>query len=151
MTVVERYLTLGLRLGRHVDGLVDAYYGPPELAAAVEAEEPRAPAALAADADELLAELPDAGLDQTRAPAGSATSSVGLRTYAGILAGEEMSYLDEIESCYGVRPERVPESAFAETHRRLDELLPAWGVARTSVTRPGVQRTPFRPSGSSRR
>ena len=67
MTVVERYLTLGLRLGRHVDGLVDAYYGPPELAAAVEAEEPRAPAALAADADELLAELPDAGLDQTRA------------------------------------------------------------------------------------
>jgi len=27
---VERYLLLGLRLGRHVDGLVDAYYGPPE-------------------------------------------------------------------------------------------------------------------------
>ena len=31
MTAAERYLELGLRLGRHVDGLVDAYYGPPEL------------------------------------------------------------------------------------------------------------------------
>ena len=38
MDVVTSYLQLGLRLGRHVDGLVDAYYGPPELAAAVEAE-----------------------------------------------------------------------------------------------------------------
>ena len=28
----SHYLTLGLRLGRHIDGLVDAYYGPPALA-----------------------------------------------------------------------------------------------------------------------
>ena len=41
LTVAERYLELGLRLGRHVDGLVDAYYGPPELQAQVDAEEPR--------------------------------------------------------------------------------------------------------------
>jgi hypothetical protein len=123
MTVVERYLTLGLRLGRHVDGLVDAYYGPPELAVAVEAEEPRAPAALAADADELLTELPTAGLDDART-GWLEDQLLGLRTSAGILAGEDVAYLDEIESCYGVRPERVPESAFAETHRRLDELLP---------------------------
>ena len=27
-TIVDRYLELGLRLGRHVDGFVDAYYGP---------------------------------------------------------------------------------------------------------------------------
>ena len=31
VTLVERYLELGLRLGRHLDGLVDAYYGPAEL------------------------------------------------------------------------------------------------------------------------
>ena len=30
---VVRYLELGLRSGRHLDGMVDAYYGPPELAA----------------------------------------------------------------------------------------------------------------------
>ncbi len=36
--VVERYLLLGLRLGRHLDGLVDAYYGPPVLARRVDDE-----------------------------------------------------------------------------------------------------------------
>ncbi len=123
MSLVERYLTLGLRLGRHVDGLVDAYYGPPELARAVESEELREPVGLAADADELLAELPRAGLEDARA--GWLHDQLrGLRTYAGVLAGEEISYRDEIEGCYGVRPERVAEDAFAETHRSLDELLP---------------------------
>jgi len=29
---VSRYLELGLRVGRHLDRFVDAYYGPPDLA-----------------------------------------------------------------------------------------------------------------------
>jgi len=62
MNVAERYLELGLRLGRHVDGLVDAYYGPPELKAQVDAEQPAEPAQLAADADALRDELPDGWL-----------------------------------------------------------------------------------------
>ena len=32
-SVAERYLRLGLQVGRHADGVVDAYFGPPELAA----------------------------------------------------------------------------------------------------------------------
>ena len=56
-SAAERYLRLGLQLGRHVDGIVDAYYGPPELAAAVDAEPPVDPRALVADAEALLDEL----------------------------------------------------------------------------------------------
>ena len=64
---VERYLLLGLRLGRHVDGLVDAYYGPPELKERVDAEEPIEASRLVADADALLAEVGDDWLgDQAR-------------------------------------------------------------------------------------
>ena len=55
--VAERYLRLGLRLGRHVDGIVDAYFGPPELQAAVAAEPLVEPRALVSAADELLDEL----------------------------------------------------------------------------------------------
>ena len=55
--VVERYLTLGLSLGRHVDGLVDSYYGPAELADAVNAAPPVDPAELAAQADALAADV----------------------------------------------------------------------------------------------
>ncbi len=39
---VGRYLEVGLRLGRHLDGRVDAYYGPEALAERV-ADEPIRP------------------------------------------------------------------------------------------------------------
>jgi hypothetical protein len=55
--LVERYLELGLRLGRHAEDLVDSYYGPAELASRVESEDAGEPAALAEDAAELAAEL----------------------------------------------------------------------------------------------
>jgi hypothetical protein len=116
--LVERYLRLGLRVGRHVDGIVDAYFGPPELAAAVEAEPPADARTLAAEADALLEELEDGWLrDQ----------ALGLRTYARALAGEAGSYADEVAGCYGVRPAPTGEEVFAEAHARLDDLLPGDG------------------------
>jgi hypothetical protein len=118
MSEAEQYLLLGLRLGKHVDGLVDAYYGPSELQAQVDAEETVDPAALAAEADALLAGLEDGWLaDQLR----------GCGTYAHVLAGEEISYSDEVEGCYGVRPQRTSISVYEEVHARLDELLPGTG------------------------
>ena len=116
---VERYLRLGLQLGRHVEGIVDAYYGPAELAAAVDAEPPVDPRTLVADAETLLDELEDGWLrDQV----------AGLRTFAGVLAGESGSYADEVEGCYGVRPTRTDEAVFAAAHERLEELLPGDGT-----------------------
>jgi len=118
MTDAERYLLLALRLGRHVDGLVDSYYGPAELQQQVDAEGTIAPEQLAADGDALLADLPDGWLrDQVR----------GCATYAHVLAGDEISYADEVEGCYGVRPELVQTSTYEDVHARLDELLPGDG------------------------
>ena len=118
MTAAERYLELGLRLGRHVEGLVDAYYGPPELKDQVDAEDVVAPARLVADAEALLAELPDGWLnDQVRACA----------AYARVLDGEEIGYADEVEACYGVRPVKTPVSVYEAAHAALDELLPGDG------------------------
>jgi hypothetical protein len=126
--VVERYLTLGLGLGRHVDGLVDSYCGPPELAQVVEAEG-------LVPATELLAEaasLEDAiARDQGLAPdrrAWLGDQAHGLRTCAGVLAGEPISYADEVEGCYGVRPGPWSEHAYREAHAQLDELLPPGGT-----------------------
>lgn len=117
-SVAERYLRLGLQLGRHADGVVDAYFGPPNLAAEVEAAAPVEPRLLVAEAEVLLDELEDGWLrDQV----------VGLRTYAGVLAGESRSYADEVEGCYGVRPTFTDEAVFTAAHEELEALLPGDG------------------------
>lgn len=118
-TVAERYIRLGLRLDRHVEGTVDAYFGPAELAASVRDEPLADPGTLVADAEALLADLPDGWLrDQVR----------GLRTYAGVVAGEALPYADEVEGCYGIRPTHTDEAVFAAAHAELDELLPGGGT-----------------------
>jgi hypothetical protein len=130
--LLEAYLSLGLRLDKHVDGLVDAYYGPPELRDRVAAEPVRAAAALADDARRLLADL-DAGTpidDATEDPHRRRwlrAQVLGLRTTAEKQAGVDISFPDEVERCYGVRPEKVDESVFEAAHRALDGVLPGSG------------------------
>ena len=118
MTHAERYLELGLRLGRHVDGLVDSYYGPAELKEQTDSEPVVDASQLRADAEALLGELPDGWLrDQVR----------GCATYARVLAGDDISYSDEVEQCYGVRPVMTDAGVYEAAHAELDELLPGDG------------------------
>ncbi|HEY6625200.1 MAG TPA: hypothetical protein VIX85_15285 [Acidimicrobiales bacterium] len=145
--LVDRYITLGLRLGRHIDGLVDAYYGPPQSADRVQSEPEFSPDRLMAEARALLADI-DAGapLDapEGTGSVGSAGTTggngaaparrrwlraqvLGLATTASKLHGDPIGYADEVEACYGVRPTRMPEDELLEAHRQLDEVLPGTG------------------------
>ena len=138
--LVDEYLTLGLRLGRHIDGMVDAYYGPPERSASVSAEAMPAPERLVSDAKSLLAAIDSGGAldpvasgrigEDSAAPGRRhwlRAQVVGLLTTARKLAGESLGYADEVEACYGVRPARVDDEVFSEAHRMLDEVLPGSG------------------------
>jgi hypothetical protein len=137
---VGRYLLLGLGTGRHVDGLVDAYYGPPALAERVALAPVPEPRRLVEQARALIAELDagvsldgdagdsgDAGPRQARRRRWLRAQSVGLLTTARRLAGETVGYAEEVESCYGVRPQPVPEEELVAAHRRLEEALPGSG------------------------
>jgi len=133
--VVERYVRLGLDMGRHLDGLVDAYYGPPSWQAEAEAGEPIPLPGLVADAARLVADI-DQGADadvEGRRRAWLRAQVVGLHTVGRSLAGEPLGYLDEVESSYGVRPEPVAEDDLAAAHRRLAEALPGDGDLRERV------------------
>jgi hypothetical protein len=141
--LVDRYLTLGLRLGRHIDGMVDAYYGPPARAQAADREPVQPPDRLVAEARVLLADIDAGGAldgssqvvggilpDDGAAPARRRwlrAQVIGLMTTARKLAGEAIGYADEVEACYGIRPSRVDESTFVDAHRQLDEVLPGSG------------------------
>jgi hypothetical protein len=121
-SVAEEYVLLALRLGRHVEGLVDFYFGPPALAAEVGAEPLRSAARLVEDGGALAARIATEG--------GStwlAEQVHGLMTYARVLSGEGLSYADEVEGCYGVRPRLEPESTFETAHAALAQLLPGEG------------------------
>jgi hypothetical protein len=120
VTPAERYIVLALRLDRHVEGVVDAYYGPPELAAQVAAEEVVAAAELAVESADLEAGLEDGWFRDC---------VHGLTTYSRVLAGDsDLSYSDEIEGCFGVRPERTDESVYQAALEELDRLLPGDGT-----------------------
>jgi hypothetical protein len=145
--LVDRYLTLGLRLGRHIDGLVDAYYGPRQHADRVQAEPVLSPDRLIAEARTVLADIdvgvPLDGVDgpgSARYAPGTATDGaaparrrwlraqvLGLVTTARKLNGEAIGYADEVEACYGVRPTRMPEEELLVAHRQLNEVLPGSG------------------------
>jgi hypothetical protein len=115
VSVSERYVELCLRLARHDEDVVDYYYGPKEIAERVAQEPLREPRQLGVDARSLAEESDSSYLEaQLR----------GLETVARKLAGEEISYDDEVERCYGTRPQRVPEERFEQAHRELDDVLP---------------------------
>jgi hypothetical protein len=124
VSVDERYVELCLRLGRHVDGLVDAYFGDPAVQERIDAEALSDPASLAEDAARLVAELD--GLEAQRRRWLHA-QLVGLETVARKLAGEEFAFADEVERCYGVRPRRTPEDEIDAAHAGLDAALPGAG------------------------
>ena len=124
---VTSYIELGLDLGRHIDGLVDAYYGPPEAARRAEAGPMVEPPVLARRAADLLADLDHSDLPDGRRRWLRA-QVVGLHTTARKLSGQAISYADEVELSYGVRPRRVEEDLFSAAHRRLDTVLPGSGA-----------------------
>jgi hypothetical protein len=111
-----------------LDGLVDAYYGPADVRARVEAEPAPDPAKLARDARHLLAAL-DAGegdLDAARRRWIRA-QVLGLLVTAERFAGETIGFDDEVERCSGVRPTRVDDDEIVDAQRRIDAVLPGSG------------------------
>ena len=124
--IAERYIELGLRLGKHADELVDSFYGSDELAQRVDAEEPRHPAALADDAKALLEEAAEPWLEaQVRA----------LWAHARKLAGEGLSYEEEGKLVYGIGLRWHDEAQFGRAADLLDEALPGNGDVRARLAR----------------
>jgi hypothetical protein len=125
VSLVERYLELGLGLGKLVPDFVDAYYGPSEVEERVDAAPPPEPAWLAAQAGELRGRL-SGELEPPRV-AWLEGQLTGVETAARKLAGEEISYANEVEWCYGVRPRFTPEEEFSAAHELLEAALPGSG------------------------
>lgn len=117
------YLRLVLEIhAHHIDGYVDAYYGPETLKAEVEASPTKSPVEILDAITDLQSRIP------TTDPTRQAYLTAGLRGIectTRMLNGETVDYLDEVYRIYDIRPEMVDEARFIEAHKALDSALPA--------------------------
>jgi hypothetical protein len=129
--IARRYVVLGLGLGRHDANYVDAYYGPDSLRAAAGAESLTV-AEVRASAESLIALLGDSVPRYE-------DSLVGMRhrylrvqlgsmaARARMVGGGRLSFDQEAQALYDVKPPRLEPAHFDSLLARLDSLLPGPG------------------------
>lgn len=121
--ISTRYITLAFDLERHVEGFVDAYFGPLELRAEGAA---RPPEALAADLADLRRAV-QASDYPTRRKGYLEVQLRAMETTARQLAGAALAYRDEVRLLFDIEPQHTPETVFEAAIAELDELLPGAG------------------------
>ena len=125
----KEYVLLAFRMDKAIrkftaSRFVDYYYGPPEWKAEAEAEKP---------ADELLRDA--MSLEDTLVEQGFEAHRAiylekqveALETVCRKLNGETFSLEEEVQRCFDIHPERIPESQFEQGLVLLDEALPGDG------------------------
>ncbi|WP_116366228.1 hypothetical protein [Parahaliea mediterranea] len=132
----QQYVRLVLAMGEHDEGYVDAYYGPPQWRQQA-AEAPPAPAAIAATARQLQAQLPAADEQAATAPDTALealrvnylrTQLGALAAYAGRFGSKAPRDFDaEARALYDTAPPRRELSSFDSTLAQLAALLPGDG------------------------
>jgi hypothetical protein len=125
-TVPERYVTLCLRVGAHVEDFVDACIGPTELRDAALPDGPHDPEALRWETLALLEDVTREGLEDDRVE-WLLGQLRGIECVVAGLAGDDIAWSDRVERCFGIRPRHVDEGLFRAGHERLDEVLPGAG------------------------
>jgi len=122
------YLMVALAVGGLQEGIVDAYYGPPDLREAA-AKANLDAAALAGRAAALRARLSDATNDAQRRQ-WLDRQLIGLETLCRRLLGQELPYMVEVERCFDAMPEPTPPEEYGRVRAELEELLPGSGELR---------------------
>ena len=135
--IAARYVQLSLEIGEHEDGYIDAYYGPPAWREAAKAAKRPLPE-LAREVDFLLAELAEdeAGADTAGDTSGPLTHEriaflrgqlIAARTRLRMMQGEALSFEDEAEGLFGVRPVLKPLTDYDPVLVDIEKLIPGEG------------------------
>ena len=138
-SIARDYVQLVLGVGEREPGYVDAYYGPPEWAAAAKAAPPTLEQ-LTATAAALAGRL-----DALPRPAASAPDQVqritwlkahvsAVRARLRMLGGETFGFADEAEALFGIRPELKPLADYDPVLARIDALIPGDGPLIDRIT-----------------
>ncbi|MFX1322106.1 MAG: hypothetical protein ACFFAQ_10730 [Promethearchaeota archaeon] len=122
----KNYLLLGLRIGKLIEGYIDAYFGPPELKYTVDKEKPQSPKELLHKCKTLQKELPNQGFIEERIRfLGKMLGA--METSLEILNGHEIPYLEKVNRLYNIKPELIDDSVFYNVAKELDSIYEGSG------------------------
>ncbi len=122
----RRYVELGFGIERHIEGTVDAYFGPAAIRDEALAVPVPSPGDLLDRATSLLADVTAAELPPSRTDYLTAQVQA-LHTTCRKLAGEVIPYRDEVRLCFDIEPEKIPETTYDEAIAQLGDALPGDG------------------------
>ncbi len=122
--ISTQYITLAFALEQHAEGFVDAYFGPPALRPG---GSPRPLQSIATDVEALRQQVQQSDYPLRR----KEFLAIQLRAMAALarkLAGEPLTYRDEVRLLFDIEPYHTPEIVFEETIAALNEVLPGTGT-----------------------
>ena len=137
--VAADYLRLTLEAGTYEEGYIDAYYGPEDAKSEAETERrPREDLVREAQAmvraidhflerPDLAATNPEPAYSPRRRLIALRGALVAAETRLRMVGGERLSFADEANGLFGVRPEPLPLTRYDPILARLDTLIPGTG------------------------
>ena len=124
----EEFVRLALAIDEHLPGYVDSFFGPDAWkqqatdTGKVPLEELKKQASLLADDISQARDVDEQRRDFL------ARQGTAMQMSLRLLSGEKVSLAEEVEAIYDVRPAWKDEANFEESHRALDQALPAGGT-----------------------
>lgn len=131
-SVARDYVLLSLTIGEKEEGYIDAYYGPAELQQRAKAEAPAQSLDQLAKRTQQLAERAAKleteveRLDRRRAKF-LAAQLTAAATRLRMLKGEKLSFEDEAQGLFGVRPALKPLASYDPVLKEIEALVPGSG------------------------
>ncbi len=120
------YLVLGLRIGKLIEGYIDAYYGPQELKEKVDNEDKKSPKNLIVTCKNLRKELPNQSFIEERFKFIKRILE-SMETSLEIISGVEIPFLEQVYRIYDIKPELVDDSVFYNLVEKIDEFYQGSG------------------------
>ena len=122
--IATEFVRMGLAINEHFPGYVDSYYGPHEIAQAIQDEGKRSLTDLEALANDFAYAITSNPSVQPDRREYLLSELAAMHTTLRILQGESPGIIEEVRRLYGVTPDWVEESSFAEAHQALAAILP---------------------------
>lgn len=123
----KNYLLLAFRIGKHINGYVDTYFGPAKLFKLVDNEKKSSPKKLLTACKHLQSILEDQGFTKKRVNY-LRKMLRAMETSIKLQNGNNIPYLEQVRRLYDIEPTLIDDSYFYQAAQNLKEAYQGTGT-----------------------